>query len=128
MKLLDTQAKIKANMGDKWEPYSCQMLPHGGDTYELAEVSGGIAPLYVKGKRKGRHNWDKIDKATIKTVYITIAENAEFVEKWERETGKCANCEGSGKTMQSWHHINGATYRDCRDCEGTGKTKKLTEQ
>jgi len=78
MKLLDTQAKIKANMGDKWEPYSCQMLPHGGDTYELAEVSGGIAPLYVKGKRKGRHNWDKIDKATIKTVYITIAENAEF--------------------------------------------------
>lgn len=125
MKLLNTQAKIKANMGEQWEPYSWCMLPSGGD-YELAEVCGSIAPLYTKGKRKGQHNWDKMDKSTKRTVYITIAENAEFVAQWERDTGKCANCEGTGKTLQSWHYIKGATYRDCVECNGIGKSNQPT--
>jgi hypothetical protein len=120
MKILNIQARTKANMPPQWELYQWQMLPRGGD-YELAEVTGAVAPLYTKGKRKGQHNWDKMDKTTRRTVYITIAENAAFIEQWQQETGKCANCEGSGKTLQSWHYINGATYRDCIECDGTGK-------
>lgn len=126
MKLLNTQAKEKANMGDKWEPYQWQVLPRGGP-YELAEVIGAIAPLYSKGKRKGEHNFDKMDRSTKKTIYITTAENAAFVEKWQRETGLCANCEGKGKTLKSWHNVNGVEYQDCKDCAGTGNftEKKL---
>ena len=122
MKLLNTQAKIKANTGDEWEPYAWRMLPIGGP-YELAEVAGAVAPRYTKGKRKGNHNWDKLDKATKKTVYITIKENEEFVEQWQKETGKCANCEGLGTTLRSWHYINGATYQDCKECRGAGKNE-----
>jgi len=126
MKLLNTQAKIKANMGDEWEPYQWQMLPIGGP-YELAEITGSVAPLTTKGKRKGQHNWDKMDRSTKKTVYVTIAENAAFVERWQNETGLCANCEGKGKTMQSWHHINGVTYRECGQCGGTGNFTSNTK-
>jgi len=110
-------------MGDKWKPYQWRMLPSGGP-YELAEITGAVVPLITKGKRKGQHNWNKMDRSTNKIVYITIAENAEFAEKWQEETGLCANCEGKGKTMKSWHHINGAEYQECKECEGTGNHKQ----
>lgn len=56
----------------------------------------------------------------LETIWIRERELDETRELWERESGKCSECLGSGKTLASWSKRNGETFRQCKRCEGTG--------
>ena len=122
MELLDECARDKAGMGEDWSPYSFKCLPEHPQKSELVEVIGAVAPLKTRGKSKGSHNWDKMDKSTKRTVYITFKEHAEWVKGWEKKTGLCANCKGTGQQWAGWSVTDGYKYRNCGKCRASGKS------
>lgn len=128
MELLDECARDKAGMGDDWSPYSYKCLPEHPQETELVEVIGAVAPLKTRGKSKGSHNWDKMDRATKRTVYITLKEHAEWVKAWEVKTGKCATCRGTGQEWCGWGVTTGARYKECTKCQGVGKSNAERSQ
>jgi RecJ-like exonuclease len=71
-----------------------------------------VTPLVSKGPNKGRPNWRKMDQATERVVIITVAEHEAWKLEWERKTGNCAECVGTGIT--AWERL-------CRRCGGSGK-------
>ena len=123
MELLDECAREKAGMGDEWSPYSYKCLPEHPQESELVEVIGAVAPLKTRGKSKGSRNWDKMDRATKRTVYITFKEHAEWVKAWEVKTGKCATCRGAGNEWCGWSVTEGSRYKECTKCHGSGNAE-----
>ena len=122
MELLDECARDKAGMRDDWSPYSFRCLPPHPQETELVEVIGAVAPLKTRGKSKGSHNWDKMDKSTKRVVYITLKEHSEWVKAWEAKTGNCATCRGTGNEWRGWSVNEGSRYNQCTKCHGSGKS------
>lgn len=115
--LLAIQAREKAGMPETWDAYRWKCMPNGAETIYY-EVEGAITPL---GVRTGRPNYRKMDKTSVRTVYITVAEHEAWRAAWGERTGNCLNCEGRGRLFRSWHHINGTTYSPCIQCNETGR-------
>lgn len=96
--------------GFKWHTWECI----GPDAIQFtgAVVVGTIE----KGPREGRPKFSK------DTRCVVVTESEEITEylRYEAETGKCGDCRGSGQVFASWHHIDGARYRECRKCHGSG--------
>lgn len=44
---------------------------------------------------------------------------------WERETGFCFKCKGSGRYLAKWGKEIGPVYRDCTRCGATGKSSHI---
>lgn len=120
--LLESQAREKAGMPPTWLAYRWACMPPGHPETLYYEVEGIVTTAtYKSGPRKGRPNYDAGDQSTERTVIISAAEHAEYVARWERETGKCAACNGSGKEIASCGVDIETTYRPCRKCKGTGR-------
>ena len=128
MELLDECAREKAGMGDDWSPYSYKCLPEHPQKAEMVEVTGAVAPLKTRGKSKGNHDWNKMDLATKRTVYVTFRENAEYVTAWEAKTGLCAKCRGTTKESCGWSVTEGIRWMTCSKCRGSGKSNKKAHQ
>ena len=105
---------------DGWRWYS--LRAHHGSPSGFV-MKGGVAPLKTRGKNKGRPNWDKIDKATERELFVSNESHAAFCAAWSVETGLCVECTGGGKTLHSWHYVEGTKYNDCRVCGGTGEAR-----
>lgn len=123
MDLLDECARDKAGMGENWSPYSYKCLPEHPQKAEMVEVIGAVAPLKTRGKSRGNHDWNKIDPATKRTVYVSFRENAEYVAAWEAKTGLCATCRGTGNEWCGWSVTEGTRYKACTKCHGSGKSR-----
>ena len=119
--LMETHAREKANMQPEWRAYKWKCYPQDASETIYYEITGITAPLKTKGVNKGRPNWDKGDKTTLRIVNILVDEHDNWVNEWEKRTGKCSECTGSGKTIKS-SGIEGTTYRTCKRCNGTGKS------
>lgn len=91
-----------------------------GDGAHVVFLLTGAVPNGVisRGKYKGK---PKYDKSTQRELVITRAELDAAHDTWERETGKCYRCNGTGKVITSAHANGERTYRDCRRCDGTSK-------
>jgi len=107
-----------------WRWFSLKVL--GNDykdrTNGAVLVEGACAPPnYTRGQWKGTPNWKKRDKATDRQFVITMRDYDARKEQWERDTGKCFECYGSGQSFASTGR-DGTKYRDCRRCNATGST------
>jgi hypothetical protein len=104
-------------LGEKpeWKLYLYEVKdsPHG----EYYELTGAIAPPVTKGPRKGLPNWRKMDKATVKTVQLTIKEYEQYAADWEKRTGSCRDCFGSGKRFVGWSAETGNRFQPCDRCD-----------
>lgn len=109
------QAREKSSLPDNWHPWKFEIKdsPYG----DFLELTGAICPLYVRGPKKGKPNYEKADMATACTVQVGRQEYVEWVAKWEKETGKCAMCNGTGKEFSGWSASDGKTYKPCSRCE-----------
>ena len=84
-------------------------------------VTGGVPGVYKSGKKKGRTKWPK--KSECDRIIVTLEDRDAAIVEYEKETGKCAWCEGSGKTLSRWSRDRGSEFRQCEKCDGTGCTQ-----
>ena len=116
MNLLSEHARELLKAAPEWEAYSIELLPHAPQKATVIRVQGVVAPLMSNGRR----NWRKGDKSTRAETYIPIADHMAWLRAWEQRTGKCWECEGTGRTLKSAGPA-GTFYRPCAKCAGTGK-------
>ena len=112
-----------------WEVFRFRSLgaEKFGDAPKVIELTGAMAPRFMRGKRSGERNWQKRDRGSERTVYITPAEHAAWLEAWSARTGLCRECAGKGEVFARWHHQEGTTYKPCRRCGGTGQAGLVAE-
>ena len=122
--LLEEHAREKAGMSENWRVYRFECFPKNGEKILYFELTGAVVPFYTRGEKKGKPNWSREDITTKHVVVLPVDEHDEWTRKWEQKTGKCANCQGSGKELEGCG-IHGTTYRCCRKCHGEGLTKVL---
>lgn len=105
-----------------WKPYHYECLPHPPQKRTTISLRGAVCDAKVtRGKRKGSTNWDKLDKDTLGTYTLSIAAHEQWLLGWERKTGKCHECQGSGDVMKSHSFATNVTvFRKCSRCSGTG--------
>lgn len=108
---MDIAARKRAVEG--WYPYLWTRA--GADS-----IVTGAVPLrhYVKGKRKGQPD---LTGAKSDVVVVTAAEIDQAAADYERKTGKCWDCKGSGQIQVGYSTATGARHEACARCGGTGK-------
>lgn len=107
-------AKRKAN-DPKWEWFKSEVVGEHDFLFE-----GGEPRIVTRGPRKGRRTWKHLRPEQIKKVVVTQEEIRQAQTDYERETGKCHECGGTGQEFWGWNHETGSKYRPCRRCDATG--------
>jgi hypothetical protein len=105
-------ARRKLGAPDAWEWYALEAI--GRDTL----VTGGI-PSHPSAKN-GRLRWQGVKG---ERVVLSRADIVDEKATYERDTGRCADCAGSGKTLRAAGKRDGKAYREygpCRTCSGNG--------
>lgn len=102
--------------------------PDGWQWYRQEAIDGGLLvtgavcdATYKSGPRKGLTNWSKRDKATERRILISELAMLGRRMQWERDTGKCSECFGTGAEWAGWSAKDGNRTRPCRRCGSTGK-------
>ena len=119
MKMYYISNIAKRKNGDEdWQPFSFKVI---GKNMEDTLVTGGIAKIVKTGRNKGKFKWNKDCIETQEIV--TQAEYEAEVERYEKETGNCAECLGRGETLNRiTKSIEGNTYipqyKTCKRCNG----------
>lgn|GEM_PF-4733892 len=96
--------------------------------------------LSLARRKLNRHDavvrqWECIGKPTVGVRY-ELADPETFTNReavlldkreldaepfrFERETGKCADCGGDGQEWCGWSHVGGHRWRECKRCGGNG--------
>lgn len=68
--------------------------PSGG--FPDTRIVGGVAPLFVRGLRKGQPNWAQRDKTKDATFFFDIAKYHHWRRAKLKAAGLCLTCEGRG--------------------------------
>jgi hypothetical protein len=84
-------------------------------------LKGGPTRIVTRGPRKGRPTF--VDKKRTTTIIVTRSEEDAARAEYERSTGYCSFCVGSGREFARWDHLTGSWFRSCQKCNGTGKVK-----
>lgn len=112
--MLPEHAREKAGMPPEWHWFNMRCMPPSNEPVIYFEITGAVAPMKTRGKDAGRaHNWRKLDKSTLRTVCITPKEHDDWKRAWEKKTGKCSECQGTGQIMAGWSKVYGTKYRPC---------------
>lgn len=122
--MLEVCAREREQLPDNWIAYRFECCPSGGPRVLYYQITGAVCPLVTRGKRKGKPNYDEMDRATRRTLAIPKDEFEEWIKDWESRMGICSACEGSGKELAAAGTRNGevyAEYRLCQKCKGEGK-------
>lgn len=123
MSLLTEQAREALNLPPEWQGYQFTCLPPPRDgqrdwVFTHFSITGAVAPLVTRGKRKGEHNWSKLDKSTVREFVTSIADHDAFALEWERKNNLCHACHGKGEVLHLWTVKDGTTYKPCNRCKG----------
>lgn len=120
-------AEARRNVPPGWRWYKLQVIDHQAPRdQQTVLAAGGVAPAITRGKYAGRPNWRTRDKSLDRTVAFRFAEIEQFQREWAAETGKCAECQGTGSEYAGWSSANGTKYVDCRTCGATGLARRIT--
>lgn len=108
-------ARRKLKVGEDWRPCMWEWMP-GNDML----MEGAVVPDVATGPRKGQPNWKSATKDKRQKVVVTELEVNAETKRWERETGKCAECMGTKEVFASWSRVDGRKMKPCRACKATG--------
>lgn len=104
-----------------WQAWKWEV--HGDRATGYLELTGGVyRHKLLRGPRKGETNYRKPEPNTEQTVALPYATQAAWRFQWERETGHCSYCEGTGQALWKWSAGVGNAYAACIKCDGTGKS------
>ncbi len=105
-------ARQHLQAGEDWLWCRMEYIDEGQFAGTLIE--GGVPRIGADGN--ARWLGVPLDKVFVREDEVRAAEMA-----YERETGNCFHCAGSGTRNAGWHHERGHEYRDCARCGATGK-------
>lgn len=112
----------KLGLSDGWRWIRLRAVDGpGGKSYTHAEGAEPTGERYKSGKRKGEINFRKLVPGSERTVIVDVDELDRFKEEWERETGSCFVCAGSGQASYGWSIHEGTKYRPCSRCQSKKK-------
>ena len=111
-------AKEKAGLPANWRIYKWECFPKGGGETIYVAVTGAVCDHFKTGEHKDDRNWKLRDKTTERTVNLPCAEHDAWKLEWEKRTGKCERCTGTGEVMESWSVAHGLKNRTCPKCKG----------
>ena len=113
-------ARKRYGMPDRWRWFISEVKNHNLPSAFIM-LTGAVCDVkYERGKRKGYDNWKMRDKATEAVVPVKFTDIPEIQREWELQTGKCANCQGTGKYICGWDHETGVITEPCKPCSATG--------
>ena len=107
---LNLAARRKLGAGPEWQWCTSEAITGGF----LLKGSRTIE------KRNGTKGWARPMQKVILTADDLRAEE----ECYQRETGKCFNCEGTGQETYGFSRDEGKLIRPCRLCNATGEARK----
>lgn len=122
--LMDELAKSLAGMGPDWQPFRYEAI-RGNDNPIM--IVGAVAPVFTRGKNKGRRDWKRRDVSSERTVVIMGEERRRFEVQWSESTGLCPSCVGHGDVARGWSITDGTRYETCKRCNGTGKRAEASQ-
>ena len=122
MDMAITVARRKLGVGEDWRPCMFEWMA-GNDLL----MEGAVVPDVQSGPNKGRPNWKSATKDKRHKVVVTEAETAAETERWEKETGKCAECMGTKQVFASWTRGVGTKWKPCEKCRATGLARGETD-
>lgn len=105
---------------DGWQAYRWRALDNGprSDSLVIGCVPDGF---YTRGDRKGRPRFSKPKPGTVRELAVTHAELISYAETYVRETGRCWDCKGEGRTLAgAGLQDDGSIYRNYRTCTRCG--------
>jgi hypothetical protein len=79
-------------------------------------VEGGPYRVVTRGKDKGKLKLERITHRII----VSKAEIKAAQDQYERDTGRCYDCDGDGQESRGWSKEGGDIWKTCRKCGGTG--------
>lgn len=100
--------------------YKHALLPENGP-FTHYKIWGGSAPPITKGRNKREPNHTKRDRSKDHTFIWKRADFDLWLVDWTRRTNQCADCLGSGKTIDYNSQADELVYQDCSYCFATGK-------
>ena len=107
-------AREKYGLPPDWEWFKIEAKGAGATGYH--ELVGAVSPRLLDGSRDFKNR----DKSTEATVVLPYADHLAFLVAWERQTGKCHACYGTGHWFCGWSADHGNKYRKCDRCGGAG--------
>jgi hypothetical protein len=125
LNLYEVHAREKAGMPEEWKVFRWECFPKSGQEETIyVEVTGAVALIkYQSGPRKGKTNWSKCSSR--KTVVLPVEAHKQWCDEWERRTGLCQECTGTGELLKRVSVKDGVEYRPCGKCRGTGKAPSV---
>jgi len=115
-------ARERLRLPDDWQAVIWTREGEHPDYWGMS-VEGGVCPPKTRGKYKGAPNWRA---ATLKRKFsATDAEVKAHIAKWERRTGKCEQCVGTGWRSFGWGCEVGHRYVPCTRCGWTGSFSEV---
>lgn len=105
------------NKGQSWQVSAGEHLDNGETRYKLTDC----ANVVLDGQTQtvwGKENF---------VFTVTDRDILEEKKTYEKETGNCSECLGTGKRFVGWNYKTGSRYSECKQCEGTGKTIEREE-
>jgi hypothetical protein len=113
--LFNLTARRVHNMPEDWR--WCRLNSHNKPE-DFIEVEGAIPTgVFKSGPRKGRPKWPK----ELQTIWMRRRDMDRVAIEWEKETGKCHKCDGTGQEWAGWNKEEGRKTRKCDRCSGSGK-------
>ena len=111
MKLAAENVSIEGWQGHTWR---------SAGAHHIVE---GCVPFgnYISGKNKGRPRFRHPNAKNEQTVVVTRAELIDAATRYEKASGKCWDCKGTGKVWAGWSAAEGTKHRDCKRCSSTGR-------
>jgi hypothetical protein len=79
-------------------------------------LEGAPTRIVTRGKHIGRTKFN----GRKQIIVVTESERKAAELDYERSTGKCSSCIGSGRKFAKWDHITGVWFRVCSECAGSG--------
>jgi len=104
-------AREKFNLSEEWRWAQSEAIPGG------FLLKGSITTEKKSKDGKTKTRWERpLDK-----YIITKEDTRRCEENYEKSTGNCARCEGTGKHCCGWNKDTGNDFETCGTCKGSGK-------
>lgn len=107
---------------DQWEMVGAEVHGGIGQSTEYTLYEGAVYSKTLFGER----DFKNPQEGTERKLALPTVIYRNWLAQWERETGYCYKCQGSGLEKTGWSAKAGTRYCSCDRCKATGESPQST--